>query len=73
MLPRLRDLRKDLKVTFIYGADSWIYQVTYDDLSENVGNDHAINIITIEDARHHVYADQYEEFNSIIIKSIKKL
>ena len=73
MLPRLSKLRKDLTVTFIYGADSWIYQVTHDDLSENIGADHGMKINTIQDARHHVYADQYEEFNSIIVKTIQKI
>ena len=73
MLPRLVDLRKDLKVSFIYGSDSWIYQVTHDDLTENIGQDYDMKINTIQDARHHVYADQYEEFNSIIIKIIRKI
>ena len=60
MLPRLRSLRRDLKVTFIYGADSWIDPLTSHDQMENIEHYQVIKFYTIENAGHHVYADQYK-------------
>ena len=60
-------------MSVIYGEDSWIQpKLTEDSLKEaGVKNMENIQVFTIPEARHHVYADQFEEFNEILLKIIK--
>ena len=66
LVTRLHRLSSQLKVTIIYGSNSWISpKLTETEVGAN------ISIITIEDATHHVYADQFEAFNEILIKLVE--
>ena len=66
LVTRLHRLSSQLKVTIIYGSNSWISpKLTKTEVGAN------ISIITIEDATHHVYADQFEAFNEILIKLVE--
>ena len=60
-------------MSVIYGEDSWIQpKLTEDSLREaGVKSMENIEVFTIPEARHHVYADQFEEFNEILLKIIK--
>ena len=57
-------------MSVIYGEDSWIQpKLTEDSLLEaGVRNIENIEVFMIPEARHHVYADQFEEFNEILLE-----
>ena len=58
-------LQPELKVTLIYGEESWISpKLTEAEIEVHRKN---ISIVTIPDATHHVYADQFEKFNQIVL------
>nr|XP_014339676.1 PREDICTED: abhydrolase domain-containing protein 4-like [Latimeria chalumnae] len=65
MLGRIHLIRKDLPITLIYGADSWI-DISTGERVKNLLPDSHIRTYAIEGASHHVYADQPEEFNAIV-------
>ena len=65
LIRRLSLLEPELKVTVIYGEDSWISsKLTEAELEAHRKN---ISILTIPQATHHVYADQFEIFNDIVL------
>ena len=68
---RLPGLPSKLKVTIIYGEDSWISPKLTDTELETEGYSTNISIVTIQEATHHVYADQFEKFNEILIKLVE--
>ena len=68
---RLPGLPSKLKVTIIYGEDSWISPKLTDTDLETEGCSTNISIVTIQEATHHVYADQFEKFNEILIKLVE--
>ena len=68
---RLPGLPSKLKVTIIYGEDSWISPKLTDTELETEGYSANISIVTIQEATHHVYADQFEKFNEILIKLVE--
>ena len=60
-----------MKVTIIYGEDSWISPKLTDTELKTEGCSTNISIVTIQEATHHVYADQFEKFNEILIKLVE--
>ena len=71
LLQRLSELRDDVRMFMVYGAESWIQQVTLQQMEEaGVTNMERININIIPEARHHVYADQFKLFNDIVVRYI---
>ena len=65
MIRRLSLLQPELKVTVIYGEESWISpRLTETEIEAHRKN---ISILTIPDATHHVYVDQFEMFNEIVL------
>ena len=65
LVRRLPLLQPELKVTVIYGEDSWISpKLTEAEIEAHRKN---ISILTIPEATHHVYADQLEKFNEIVL------
>ena len=71
LMRRLPGLPSKLKVTIIYGEDSWISPKLTDTELETEGYSTNISIVTIQEATHHVYADQFEKFNEILIKLVE--
>ena len=68
LIRRLPQLQPELKVTMIYGEESWISpKLTEAEIEAHRKN---ISILTIPDATHHVYADQFEMFNEIVLNLI---
>jgi len=65
MIHRLPALRKDVPITFIYGARSWIDRKPGDCIKELRENS-VVDVHILRGAGHHVYADKCEEFNSYI-------
>ncbi|CAH1224725.1 ABHD4 [Branchiostoma lanceolatum] len=67
MLPRLTRLHPDVPITFIYGADSWIDSMTGKQ-AETLRKDSYVDIIHIQNAGHHMYAEQHGEFNRELVR-----
>ena len=62
MLPRLADLHANIKLTALYGVDSWISAIPQEELIAIRGVDsdhdgHVTKVKLIDNAGHHVYAN----------------
>ena len=62
MLPRLADLDKDISLTALYGAESWISAIPKEEfLAIRATGDNEVEPLTkvamIDNAGHHVYAN----------------
>ena len=49
----------------LYGSNSWMTHLTNADFDDN-GVKANIDVEYIEDAGHHIYADQHQQFNSVV-------
>lgn len=65
MVQRVNLLPPSMPVTILYGALSWVDSSTGNTVVQIRGKS-PTTIILIEDASHHVYADQPEEFNQTV-------
>ncbi|KAG5678627.1 hypothetical protein PVAND_008283 [Polypedilum vanderplanki] len=63
---------KDLPVTFLYGAKSWMDNRYGEIIKESRPNSYT-HIEHVSDAGHHVYADNAEEFNKFTLDACKIL
>merc|ERR1711983_96233 len=70
MLPRIRNTRSTVPLTIIFGGDSWVSAI--DEESFKNEEDRQIDVHVLDNAGHHVYADQCHQFNSIITDLISK-
>lgn len=68
MLPRLVNLHANIKLTALYGADSWISAIPQEEFIAIRGEDHFTKVAMIENAGHHVYANA-QSFNDQVNKS----
>lgn len=67
MIKRITGLAEHVPLTFIYGARSWIDQKPGHHLMETRGSHSSVTVRIIDGAGHHVYADNYSEFNSMVL------
>ncbi|MFT7800121.1 protein ABHD4-like [Arapaima gigas] len=65
MLQRVHLLPPTLPVTLLYGARSWVDSVSGLHM-EQLRPESYTRTVVIDDASHHVYADQPEEFNRVV-------
>ncbi|XP_043914261.1 (Lyso)-N-acylphosphatidylethanolamine lipase isoform X2 [Protopterus annectens] len=65
MLSRIHLIRKELPITLIYGAYSWIDTNSGEEVKKQRPYSY-VRTIAIDDASHHVYADQPQEFNAVV-------
>ncbi|KAA0718586.1 Protein ABHD4 [Triplophysa tibetana] len=65
MVQRVNLLPASMPVTMLYGALSWVDSSTGNEVAQIRGKS-PTSVILIEDASHHVYADQPEEFNRVV-------
>ncbi|CAG5897153.1 unnamed protein product [Menidia menidia] len=65
MLQRVSLLPPSMPVTMLYGARSWVSSSSGDLMAELRKEAHT-KVMLIDDASHHVYADQPEEFNKVV-------
>ena len=72
VISRISNIDENLRVSVIYGEDSWIQPKLTEEILQEAGvrNMENIEVFTIPEARHHVYADQFEEFNEILLKIV---
>jgi hypothetical protein len=55
----------------LYGSNSWMTHLKENDFIE-AGVEAAVGVEYIEDAGHHIYADQYKRFNEAVYMSLTK-
>ncbi|XP_068196109.1 (Lyso)-N-acylphosphatidylethanolamine lipase [Antennarius striatus] len=65
MLHRIHLLPPSMPVTMLYGARSWVDSSSGDRVVQ-IRSDALSKVVLINDASHHVYADQPEEFNRVV-------
>lgn len=65
LIHRLLDLHSSVDLTFIYGQRSWIESGPGEFLKGCLGPDR-VTVNIIQGSGHHVYADNYMEFNDLI-------
>jgi len=71
ILPRMRDLDENVQMKVLYGSKSWMTHLQENDFIEN-GVKSAVSVEYIEDAGHHIYADQYQSFNEAVNSCLSK-
>ncbi|XP_077955024.1 (Lyso)-N-acylphosphatidylethanolamine lipase [Gasterosteus aculeatus] len=67
MLQRVHQLPPSMPLTMLYGARSWVDSSSGQSVVQ-IRNQALTKVILIDDASHHVYADQPEEFNKVVEK-----
>lgn len=68
MINRIHEMQDNVPLTLIYGSRSWVDNASGDIIKKARPNSYVKSHI-INQAGHHVYADKYEEFNSIIVET----
>ncbi|KAK5859696.1 hypothetical protein PBY51_021229 [Eleginops maclovinus] len=65
MLERVHQLPPSMPLTMLYGARSWVDSSSGDKVVQ-IRNQAPTKVMLIDDASHHMYADQPEEFNRVV-------
>lgn len=65
MIHRIKDVRNDIPMTFIYGSRSWIDSSCGQKIKAQRGNS-VVDIKMVNGAGHHVYADKPDIFNRYV-------
>ncbi|XP_030043747.1 (Lyso)-N-acylphosphatidylethanolamine lipase [Microcaecilia unicolor] len=65
MMSRIHLIPRDLPITFVYGAESWIDLSTGEKAKRERPGSY-VKTVAIEGASHHVYADQPHPFNVVV-------
>ncbi|KAI9583233.1 (Lyso)-N-acylphosphatidylethanolamine lipase isoform X1 [Glossina fuscipes] len=65
MIHRIKDVRQDIPITFIYGSRSWIDSSSGEKIKSQ-RNGSVVNIKIVSGAGHHVYADKPDVFNRYV-------
>ncbi|XP_017061442.1 (Lyso)-N-acylphosphatidylethanolamine lipase isoform X1 [Drosophila ficusphila] len=65
MIHRIKDVRSDIPITFIYGSRSWIDSSSGEKIKSQRGSN-MVDIKIVTGAGHHVYADKPDVFNRYV-------
>ncbi|XP_076449748.1 (Lyso)-N-acylphosphatidylethanolamine lipase-like [Babylonia areolata] len=65
MIHRLHTLDPDIPITFLYGARSWVSRATGWKVKSSRDNSY-VDVQIIRGAGHHVYADRWDLFNTLL-------
>ncbi|KAG8455483.1 hypothetical protein GDO86_001605 [Hymenochirus boettgeri] len=65
MMSRIQEIPKELPITFIYGAETWIDSSTGEKVKQERPSSY-VQSLAITGASHHVYADQPGIFNTAV-------
>ncbi|XP_034652007.1 (Lyso)-N-acylphosphatidylethanolamine lipase isoform X1 [Drosophila subobscura] len=65
MINRIKDVRSDIPITFIYGSRSWIDSSSGEKIKSQRGSN-MVDIKIVTGAGHHVYADKPDVFNRYV-------
>ncbi|XP_060762343.1 (Lyso)-N-acylphosphatidylethanolamine lipase-like isoform X2 [Neoarius graeffei] len=66
MVQRVNLLPPSMPVTMVYGSHSWVDSSTGSQVAQIRGPQSPTQVVLIDEASHHVYADQPEEFNQVV-------
>ena len=66
MFNRIGDLNPDIPISALYGSKSWMAKLFDFNLLNFIREVGYIDIQVIEDAGHHIYADQVDDFNESV-------
>uniref|UniRef100_A0AC34GDL7 Uncharacterized protein n=1 Tax=Panagrolaimus sp. ES5 TaxID=591445 RepID=A0AC34GDL7_9BILA len=72
MVNRIANLNSKVPISFLFGARSWISSSSGYKVKEQRPQSH-VDVNIISNAGHHVYADNQEEFNSVMRKICKNV
>lgn len=73
LVNRLKDLHPSVSMTVIYGGQSWVGKAPDEErLSEALGPNR-VRVHTIEASGHHVYADEFAQFNELVRETCAKV
>ncbi|XP_065676573.1 1-acylglycerol-3-phosphate O-acyltransferase ABHD5 isoform X2 [Hydra vulgaris] len=70
---RIHAMSPQVPITILYGSNSWIIQFYNFNFVRSILKDSYIKIYEIKDASHHLYADQVDEFNRLVIKACNRV
>ena len=65
IIMRARELDPKIKLNFVYASQSWLYREEEDNIRKVLPN-YQIDYKIIQNAGHHLYSDNAEEFNDYI-------
>eukprot|EP00088_Acartia_fossae_P027566 TRINITY_DN28302_c0_g1_i1.p1 TRINITY_DN28302_c0_g1~~TRINITY_DN28302_c0_g1_i1.p1 ORF type:complete len:400 (+),score=78.35 TRINITY_DN28302_c0_g1_i1:34-1233(+) len=65
MVLRLKDRDTSVPMTILYGSNSWVTAISEEQFEEK-GASENLSVYLVENAGHHVYADQAGDFNRIV-------
>lgn len=65
MIHRMADISRDLPITFVYGSRTWMDRSTGWNVKHN-RTDSYVDVQVLRGAGHHVYAERWDLFNSLI-------
>nr|CAB3219658.1 abhydrolase domain-containing protein 4 [Phallusia mammillata] len=65
MLTRISAMNKEVPVTFVYGARSWM-DISSGHQTQNLLPDNHVEVYSVKGAGHHVYADRPDLFREIV-------
>lgn len=67
LVSRFKDSIMDFPITIITGSESWISRITdFGAVQDELSGGQNLRVFLIEDAGHHVHADQADEFNEMV-------
>lgn len=68
MINRIHELRKDIPITILRGARSWVPESAMDAIKLSRISSY-VNVQVIKGAGHHIYADNPETFNKCVLEA----
>ena len=71
MIHRIASVDKNVPMTMIHGGDSWMSR-DHSFATKHLRSGSYVDIQVISDAGHHVYADQPDDFNTVVDKICRK-
>jgi len=73
LIERIHDLREDIPISFLYGSNTWMDDEAGAEITKKM-NTHKVRATyhIIPNAGHHIYVDNFEHFNQLVITAIQK-
>lgn len=67
LIRRIKDLDKNLPITVLYGKDSWVAELSnFPSLESELLDHYYCSTNIIYDAGHHIYSDNFNDFNQYV-------
>ncbi|KAL3288218.1 hypothetical protein HHI36_002668 [Cryptolaemus montrouzieri] len=67
MIHRVKNLKNEISITMMYGSNTWMHNLA--EKVKEIRPDCSVDVQIIENAGHHIYADQYDQFNEVIVNA----